>query len=378
MNRPDTPPKLLLVDDAPNTLFAMRDALRKTGAEILEATSGVAALRLALVHDFALILLDVHMPGMDGYETARLLHGTEQTRHTPILFITGAECSENDSIKGYMAGGVDYLRKPVSLELLVAKVATFLELYRRRREEKKNLLLLHELSRQQDDTERLHELAVYLQQIREEERKQMAHEVHDELGSRLAKIKMEMILMSRNQQDPGAVADWMGRLLPQIDGLIESVRRVAVSLRPHILDEMGLFSALEWLARDFSLHERTMQVTLTPDSQNLSMEEPIKTALFRISQEALTNALRHSHATRVEFTLKKNKKRIILTIADNGQGVDEATLQHGMGFRGMEERLRPFGGTLKWDRSPLGGLQLMVSLHLADEAAAGKQNIRDP
>ncbi|MBF0098430.1 MAG: response regulator, partial [Magnetococcales bacterium] len=287
MNRPDTPPKLLLVDDAPHTLFAMRDALRKTGAEILEATSGTAALRLALVHDFALILLDVHMPGMDGYETARLLHGTEQTRHTPILFITGGECSEHDSIKGYMAGGVDYLRKPVSVELLVAKVATFLELYRRRREEKKNLLLLHELSRQQNDTERLHELAVYLQQIREDERKQMAHEVHDELGSRLAKIKMEMILMSRDQQDPHAVADWMGRLLPQIDGLIESVRRVAVSLRPHVLDEMGLFSALEWLARDFSRHERTMQVTLTPDSQNLSMEEPVKTALFRISQEAL-------------------------------------------------------------------------------------------
>ncbi|MBF0098326.1 MAG: hypothetical protein HQM04_16880 [Magnetococcales bacterium] len=93
---------------------------------------------------------------------------------------------------------------------------------------------------------------------------------------------------------------------------------------------------------------------------------------FSLNQHTLTNALRHSHATRVEFTLKKHKKRILLIIADNGQGVDDATLQHGMGFRGMEERLRPFGGVLKWERSPLGGLQLIISLNFSEESAKDK------
>ncbi|MBF0294058.1 MAG: response regulator [Magnetococcales bacterium] len=351
----ETTPCVLLVDDHPNTLHLMREALGKTRAVILTATSGMEALRLTLLHECALILLDVRMPGMDGYETARLLRGAERTRHTPILFITGAAEDETALLKGYEAGGVDFLRKPVAMDLLVAKVMAFLELYRRQREERRSHRLALELERQQENAARLQELAVLLQNEREEERKRIAHELHDELGSRLARIRLDL-----RQEKNGVDAAWLTRILAQVDEVIGSMRGVALSLRPPVLDQMGLYACLEWLAQHFSA-SGPLQVTLSDHSRNVATGEHVKTALFRIAQEALTNAVRHGRASRVEFTLKRAARQIHLTIADDGAGLGDQAAW-GMGFRGMEERLRPFGGTIRLERAPMGGLQLVATV----------------
>ena len=101
-------PKILVVDDAPANLFSMRQLLAHSGAQMFEAASGEAALQLCLDHRFALILLDVHMPGMDGFEVANLLAATEQMHDTPIIFVTAAYADDLSRLKGYRAGAVDY------------------------------------------------------------------------------------------------------------------------------------------------------------------------------------------------------------------------------------------------------------------------------
>ena len=122
-------PKILIVDDTPANLVAMRRLLAGSGAELLEATSGNQALALCLDHHFALILLDVNMPEMDGFEVAALLGEAEQMRETPIIFVTAAYADDLNRLKGYRFGAVDYIAKPINDAILQSKVRVFLELY---------------------------------------------------------------------------------------------------------------------------------------------------------------------------------------------------------------------------------------------------------
>ncbi|EIL90710.1 diguanylate cyclase [Rhodanobacter fulvus Jip2] len=122
-------PKVLVVDDIPANLVAMRRLLARCGAQLLEAGSGNEALALCLDHEFALILLDVNMPDMDGFEVAALLGETEQMRDTPIIFVTAAYADDLNRLKGYRSGAVDYIAKPINDAILQSKVRVFLDLY---------------------------------------------------------------------------------------------------------------------------------------------------------------------------------------------------------------------------------------------------------
>jgi diguanylate cyclase (GGDEF)-like protein len=122
-------PKILIVDDTPANLVAMRRLLARSGAELYEATSGNAALALCLDHEFALILLDVNMPDMDGFEVANLLGEAEQLSETPIIFVTAAYADDMNRLKGYRSGAVDYIAKPINDVILQSKIRVFLELH---------------------------------------------------------------------------------------------------------------------------------------------------------------------------------------------------------------------------------------------------------
>src|SRR5215469_5818496 len=125
--------KILLVDDQADNLLSAEAVLESLGEEIVKARSGREALRHLLDHDFAVIVLDVMMPGMDGFETAALIRQRERSRHTPIIFLTALGKSEEHLIRGYGVGAVDYLFKPIVPEVLRSKVAVFAELYRKTR-----------------------------------------------------------------------------------------------------------------------------------------------------------------------------------------------------------------------------------------------------
>src|SRR5215213_9454437 len=125
----EQPINILLVDDRPENLLALEALLQPLGYHLIKASSGQEALRCALQYDFAVILLDVQMPNIDGFETAELIRSRELSRSTPIIFLTAVSTSELHIAKGYLAGAVDYLLKPLLPEILLAKVAIFVDLY---------------------------------------------------------------------------------------------------------------------------------------------------------------------------------------------------------------------------------------------------------
>jgi CheY-like chemotaxis protein/anti-sigma regulatory factor (Ser/Thr protein kinase) len=125
---------ILLVDDRPENLLALEKILARPGLDVVKATSGNEALGLLLVHDFALILLDVMMPEMDGFETAELIRGNSETQHVPIIFVTAISKEQQHVFKGYETGAVDYLFKPLNPDILINKVNVFLKLHHQKTE----------------------------------------------------------------------------------------------------------------------------------------------------------------------------------------------------------------------------------------------------
>jgi len=138
---PPEPVKILAVDDVAENLTALEALLGREDVEVVQARSGVEALEALLIHDVALALLDVQMPGMDGFELAELMRGTERTRRVPIIFVTAVGTDERRKFRGYESGAVDYLFKPVDPHIVRSKVEIFIELFRQRQE----------LARQRDD-----------------------------------------------------------------------------------------------------------------------------------------------------------------------------------------------------------------------------------
>jgi signal transduction histidine kinase len=130
--RPSAPPpdtvNILLVDDQPANLVALEAMLQGLGQNLIKAESGREALKWLLTHEFAVVLLDVKMPDMDGFETATLIRQRDKSRHTPIIFLTAADKSQEQAVRGYAVGAVDYLVKPVVPEFVRSKVAVFVEL----------------------------------------------------------------------------------------------------------------------------------------------------------------------------------------------------------------------------------------------------------
>src|SRR2546422_2690211 len=137
--------RILLVDDHIENLVALEALLTDLGQNLVRAKSGLDALRLFLHQEFALIILDVDMPIMNGFETAALIHAREKTRHTPIIFLTAINKAEQHVFKGYSLGAVDYLTKPFVPELLRAKVSALVQLYKKTQEVKRQTALLQQM-----------------------------------------------------------------------------------------------------------------------------------------------------------------------------------------------------------------------------------------
>src|SRR5882762_2487329 len=129
---------ILMVDDEPRNLLALEALLEPLGQNLLRAQSGEEALRFVLKHNPAVILLDVRMPGMDGFETARMIRRRERSQHTPIIFLTGVSTEMESAFRGYQVGAVDYLIKPLVPDVLRSKVAVMVDMH------KKNAALTNE------------------------------------------------------------------------------------------------------------------------------------------------------------------------------------------------------------------------------------------
>jgi len=362
-------PHILAVDDEPRTLFAMNELLEAPDQVVVLANSGEEALAQVLRHDFAVILLDIRMPGMDGFELAKLLRSRERTRCTPIIFLTANADDVESIFRGYKLGAVDYLVKPVLIpDILRSKVAVFVDLHRKTTELKLQVSeRLAAEDRLRRSEEQLRMLAGHLLSVREEERAHIAREIHDELGQVLTALKMDVNWIQRGlteeQREIKAKSESMCRL---IDSTVRTVRRIAVGLRPEVLDEMGLVAAIAWQAKDFQKRTGTrMNLDLAEDVGKLRHE--VSTAIFRIFQEILTNVVRHSKATRVEVAMHVEGGELELDVRDNGIGMPtgEPEGRKSLGLVGMQERALLFGGAVEIDSVAGKGTRVTVKVPMA-------------
>jgi two-component system sensor histidine kinase/response regulator len=154
------PVKFLLVDDLEENLLALESLLRRPGLELLRARSGTQALELLLVHEVALALIDVQMPEMDGFELAETMRGSPRTQHVPIIFVTAGIREQNRIFKGYDAGAVDFLFKPIDPHILRNKTETFFQLHRQKQELSSQVAERERLTRELEETLRFNETFV--------------------------------------------------------------------------------------------------------------------------------------------------------------------------------------------------------------------------
>ena len=162
------PVRILLVDDRPENLLALEAILVSLGQTLVRASSGEEALKALLADDYAVILLDVQMPGMDGFETAAHIKRRERTRDIPIIFLTAISREPQHAFRGYSAGAVDYLAKPFDPWVLRAKVAVFVDLYRKTRQVREQAELLAGQVAGLGDPEVVEDVARHLSAVEEQ------------------------------------------------------------------------------------------------------------------------------------------------------------------------------------------------------------------
>jgi PAS domain S-box-containing protein len=210
----------------------------------------------------------------------------------------------------------------------------------------------------------LRALAGRLQTVREEERALLAREIHDELGQALTAIKLEAASLLREL--PGDAEQQSNRaasIVRLADETIQGVRRISTELRPGILDDLGLVAAVEWAAEEFEDRTGTKcQLDVLQD--DIAIDRPRATALFRILQETLTNVARHAHATHVNVRLARENGSLILDVRDNGKGISEEERSAGrsLGILGMRERVLVLGGELAIRGAPGKGTAVTVRI----------------
>lgn len=195
--------------------------------------------------------------------------------------------------------------------------------------------------------EDLRQLATHLQDIREDERTHIAREIHDELGQQLTGLKMDISWLSKKVNSPNEEINIkLAEALALIDETVKTVRRIATQLRPSILDDLGLVSAMEWQSEEFEKRFDIKTVFHT-GLGNVDLDKEIATGIFRIFQECLTNVLRHSKATEVKALLTAGNGVLRLMVSDNGVGFNADDIEHKktLGLLGMKERTLMMGGT---------------------------------
>jgi signal transduction histidine kinase len=349
---------ILMVDDQPAKLMSYEAILAELDENLLKAHSAREALELLLKNEIAVVLMDVSMPDMDGFETAEIIHQHPRFQQTAIIFISAVHLTDVDQLRGYQRGAVDYISVPIIPELLRAKVTTFIDLHRKSRQ-------LEALNVE------LRRLSMSLMSSQDEERRRIARQLHDGLGQDLtaAKIMLHEVLQQEdsNGSNKGS-RESVREVSDMIDTMLRQVRNISYLLHPPLLDEVGLRSALGWYLEGLTKRGgiQTSLETHPADFPRLAPE--VETALFRIVQEALTNVFRHAQASNVWVSLAEQKKEVSVTVRDNGVGVLGQTAQFregktGVGIASMQQRAKELGGEISIrDANPGTIVELVVPI----------------
>lgn len=311
--------KFLLVDDHEPNLIALEGLLKRPGLELLKATNGEEALALLLDHDVGLALLDVHMPGMDGFELARLMRGTERTRHVPIIFITAGAAGPKGRFEGYGAGAVDFLQKPIEPVVLQGKANVFFEMASQRAmlraSEKRQRMLADKLSlsdRRKDEF-----LAT------------LAHE----LRNPLAPIRSGVNLLQESADDPASrtVLEMMERQVDQMVHLVNDLMDLSRVSRGIVQLQLGpvdlraaLAQAIETARPLIGAKHQVLHTELCEDPILISGDAA---RLAQVFGNLLDNASKYSDAgATLTIACRTNGDQAEVIVSDTGIGLSAEQL----------------------------------------------------
>jgi signal transduction histidine kinase len=339
---------ILMVDDQPAKLLSYEAILGELGENLIKAGSGKEALEILLKKDIAVVLMDVSMPELDGFQLADMIQEHPRFQKVAIIFISAVHLTDLDRIKAYQRGAVDYISVPVSPELLRAKVSVFAELHRKARQ-------LEALNRE------LRQLSASMIAAQDEERRRIARELHDSFGQDLAAAKMILETLEEDYAAETPQGQSLASASAIIHHAIQQVRNISYLLHPPMLDEVGLGSALQWYL-DGVTERAGIQTSLDLQPKDFPRLAPeVERAVFRIIQEALTNVFRHSGANTAWVSVVSEGGRVTCTVCDDGKGIPEQVLEFraesiGIGIAGMRQRVKEFGGELQLRNTGSGAL----------------------
>lgn len=353
---------VLLIEDSEDDALLLLDELEADGYQVdYERVISKQGLLEALGRrrDWDIIISDHNLPGFSSTEA--LYELLKRDIHTPLIIVSGT-IGEEMAVEVMKAGAYDYVMKG-HLSRLGPAVS--------------NALTAADAKRRAEEyQERLRELSMHLESVREQERAMIARDIHDEIGGLLTALKMDTRWLEKrftgNSDDADAKFTTMGE---HIDNAIKSVRRIITDLRPSVLDDLGLIAAIEWQLEDFcKRYEMDCTFNSSLDGVRLANKNH-EIAVFRIFQESLTNIAKHAQADHIRVKLQYNSEQgtIDLLIHDNGVGIsDEKKVKKGSyGILGMNERASSLGGELTVQTAEDGGT--MVALRLPVGERGGEQ-----
>lgn len=324
------PVSFLLVDDREQNLTALQALLQRDGLTTLKAHSGVEALELLLKHDVALALIDVQMPEMDGFELAEMMRGSERTRRIPIIFLTAGGTDQQRRFRGYEAGAVDFLHKPIEPDILRGKAAVFFDLYRQRQE----------VARHRDElaavVEENHRLLVETQQaataLREADRRKdeflamLAHELRNPLAPVRAGLEL-LALSGVEQESVNIMRDQVQHLVRMVDDLLD-VSRIMQSKIQLRLEELDLLDvvrkAVDAIRPKLVAAGQVWEVHL-PDQPVRLRGDAVR--LSQVLVNLLNNAIKYTPAQgRISLDVSVTPLQVTIVVKDSGVGLEPELL----------------------------------------------------
>ncbi|MFL1514320.1 hybrid sensor histidine kinase/response regulator [Pseudomonas prosekii] len=328
--------KLLIVDDLPENLLALEALIKREDRTVYKALSADEALSLLLQHEFAMAILDVQMPGMNGFELAELMRGTEKTKNIPIVFVSAAGRELNYAFKGYESGAVDFLHKPLDIHAVKSKVNVFVDLYRQSKAMKQQVEALEQSRREQEallkqlqNTQNELEQAV---RMRDDFMSIVAHEVRTPLNGLILETQLRKMHLARDNaaaftlDKMHAMVDRDERQIKSLIRLIEDmldvsrIRTGKLSIRPSRFDLVKLVDNL--------LQNFAPQVDAAESSVVFTAEGAVEGHWdeFRIEQvisNLLTNALRYGGKGQIDVRVYCHGSEARVEVQDRGIGISE-------------------------------------------------------
>ncbi|MDH0896261.1 MULTISPECIES: hybrid sensor histidine kinase/response regulator [unclassified Pseudomonas] len=329
--------KLLIVDDLPENLLALQSLIQGEDRTVFQASSADEALSLLLEHEFALAILDVKMPGMNGFELAELMRGTEKTKHIPIIFVSAVGREMDYAFKGYESGAVDFLHKPLSPYEVRSKVAMFVELYRHRKALSLQLEDLEAGRREQEALlAELRETQAELQkavQMRDVFMSIASHELRTPLNGLILDVQLRKLRLQQGRDDAFTLEklrEMVARDERQIRSLtrliddmldVSRIRTGKLSVRPQPAD-LGVLAGnvVESLAAQFASAGSHIELEVEGPAPVLMDEFRIEQVLANL----LTNALRYGDGKPVSVRVKVEDDFVRSEVRDQGMGISEA------------------------------------------------------